>query len=63
MSKNNEEIETEVTYGEYKGSPTIAIHELDENGNRKPYPFTFGVKKARMIIKHIEDIEAFVEDN
>lgn len=54
---------TEVEIGEYKGSPTITIHEVDEEGKRKAYPFTFGVKKAKLIVKHIEDIEAFAEDN
>lgn len=63
MAKDKEEVQTEVTYGEYKGSPTIMIHELDDQGNKKPYPFTFGAKKAKMIVKHIEDIEAFAEDN
>lgn len=63
MAKEKEEVETEVTRGEYKGSPTIMIHELDEHHQRKPYPFTFGVKKAKMIVKHIEEIEAFAEGN
>lgn len=63
MTQKNEEIKTEITHGEYKGSPTIMIHELDDEGNRKPYPFTFGTKKAKMIVKHIEDIEAFAEEN
>lgn len=63
MTKEPVEVKTEITHGEYKGSPTIMIHEVDDQGNKKPYPFTFGVKKAKMIIKHIEDIEAFAEEN
>ena len=54
---------TEIEIGDYKGSSTITIYELDEEGKRKAYPFTFGVKKAKLIIKHIEDIEAFAEGN
>lgn len=63
MSKEKEEVQTEVTYGDYKGSPIITIHELDESGNKKPYPFSFSAKKAGMIVKHIEEIEAFAEEN
>jgi len=62
MSKK-EEIKSEIEIGDYKGNPTIIIHELDKDGKRKPYPFSFGTKKAKLIVKHIEDIEAFSEGN
>lgn len=52
---------TEVDFSEYKGNPTIAIYEVDDKGVRKPYPFSFGVKKAELILKHIEEIKKFVE--
>lgn len=58
-----QELQTEIEIGEFKGNPTITIYELDNDGNRRPYPLTFGTKKAKLIIKHIEDIEAFVEGN
>lgn len=57
----NKEVKSEVEIGEYKGSPTIAIHELDDKGTRKPYPFSFGVKKAKLILAHIKEIEDFVK--
>ena len=56
-------METEIELGEYKGSATITIHELDSDGKRRPYPFSMGLKKARLVIKHIEDIEDFVANN
>lgn len=46
-----------VTYGEYKGHPTITL----PNGSRKG--FTFGVGKARAILAHLEEIRKFVEEN
>lgn len=55
------EIKTEIEIGEYKGSPTLTIHEIDEKGNRKPYPFSFGKKKAKAILEHIEEIKKFAE--
>lgn len=54
---------SEIEFGEFKGSPTVTIHELDDDGKRKPFPFSFGKKKAQLIVKHIEDIEAFAEGN
>lgn len=47
---------------EYKGNATISIIELDEEGNKKPYPFSFGKKKAKLIVKHLEHIKKFVEE-
>ena len=47
------------TTGEYKGNKTITLGR-DENDR---YPFTFGVKKAKMVLEHIEEIKKFVEEN
>lgn len=44
----------EVTYGDYKGNPTITL-PVGQKG------FTFGLTKARAILNHIEEIRAFVE--
>jgi hypothetical protein len=54
-----EEIEKkpEVTIGEYKGSPVISL-PLTADGK---YPFTFGLSKAKIILKYIDDINKFVE--
>ena len=43
-----------VTFGEYKGHPTISIPT--DRGK----PFTFGVAKARAVLQHIEQIRRFV---
>lgn len=65
MSKKEptKDLKTEVEIGEYKGSPTLTIHDLDINGNRKPYPFGFGKKKAQLIIRHLEEIKSFAENS
>lgn len=60
MSKK--EIKSEVEMSEYKGNPMIVIHELDEDGKRKPYPFSFGTKKAKLILKHIKEIQELIND-
>lgn len=48
------------TTGTYKGAPVISLHRGDEDDR---YPFTFGVKKAMLILEHIEEIRAFVRDH
>ncbi len=45
-----------VTIGNYKGHPVISL----PNGDK---PFTFGLAKAKTIVKYIEDIKKFIEDN
>lgn len=52
-----EKKQTEVTFGEYKGSPTITLPTTADGR----YPFSFGVIKAKAILKYIEDIKKFVE--
>jgi hypothetical protein len=42
-----------------KKYPTISLHtSLNDQ-----YGFTFGLTKAKLILKHIKAIEKFVEDN
>ena len=63
MSTKDKELKTEVEVGDNKGSPLITIHDLDDDGKRKQYPvISFGKKKARAIIKHIEDIKRFADE-
>lgn len=59
MSK---EKKTELERGDYKGSPTLIIHELDDQGKRKAYPFSFGKKKAKQIVENYEEIKKFAEE-
>jgi hypothetical protein len=48
---------SEVAESEYKGNPMIVI----KNSAEDKFPFQFGVKKAKLILAHIEDIKKFVE--
>lgn len=45
------------TESEYKGN---AILEL-KNGPDDKYPFSFGLKKAKMIVAHLDEIQQFIE--
>ncbi|HOT97261.1 MAG TPA: hypothetical protein PLG50_16560 [bacterium] len=42
--------------GEFKGNPILTLNP-DER-----FPFSFGLSKARLILAHIEEIKAFVEE-
>jgi hypothetical protein len=48
-----------VEVGEYNGNPVIIIKRSDND----LFPFRFGVKKAQLIIDHLDDIKKFVKDN
>ena len=40
--------------GEYKGNKTITLSEEGSEMSEK-YPFSFGIKKAKLILENIED--------
>ena len=42
----------------YKGNPIICLRENDTDSRR----FQFGVKKAKLILQHVKDIEKFVKE-
>ena len=44
---------------EFKGHPTIILKESEDS----QYGFTFGLSKAKLILAHIEEIQAFVDKN
>ncbi|HIH26374.1 hypothetical protein J4476_00355 [Candidatus Woesearchaeota archaeon] len=46
--------------GEFKGHKTMI---LSEEGTEDKYPFSFGLKKAKLILQHIDEIKKFVEEN
>lgn len=48
-----------VEESEYKGNPMLVL----KNGEEDRYPFQFGLKKAKLVIEHIEDIKKFVAKN
>lgn len=52
-----------VRTAEYKGSPTLSISEIDSSGNEKPYPFSFGKKKAKLILDNLEHIKKFIGED
>lgn len=41
----------------FKGRPTFAINK------NSPYPFSFGIPKAKLILKHVDALRVFVESN
>ncbi|MEI6127281.1 MAG: hypothetical protein WCQ99_12095 [Pseudomonadota bacterium] len=56
MAENGTVNNEEVTYGEYKGNPTITLPA-------GPRGFTFGLSKARAILAYSEEIKAFVKQH
>jgi len=57
MEENDKKLA--VTIGEYKGSPVITL-PLTADGK---FPFTFGLGKARVILKYIDEIKKFVDEH
>ena len=55
MEENEKKME--VTIGEYKGSPVISL-PITPDGK---FPFSFGLGKAKAILKYIDEIRNFVE--
>jgi hypothetical protein len=48
----------DATIGEYKGSPVITL-PLSADGK---FPFTFGLGKAKTILKYLDEIKKFVDE-
>jgi hypothetical protein len=48
-----------VEKSEFKGRPVIKLLRNEED----EYPFTFGLKKAQLILENINEINSFVEEN
>lgn len=46
-----------VEEAEYKGNKMIVLKNTDDDR----FPFQFGLKKAKLVLEHIEDIKKFVE--
>jgi hypothetical protein len=42
---------------EFKGNPMLVLSQ----GPDDRFPFRFGLKKAKLILDHVEEIRAFVE--
>ncbi len=48
---------SEIMEGDYRGNAMLIIRHAPED----KFPFQFGLKKARLILEHVEDIRKFVE--
>ncbi|OGH62162.1 MAG: hypothetical protein A3G34_15625 [Candidatus Lindowbacteria bacterium RIFCSPLOWO2_12_FULL_62_27] len=48
----------EISFDEYKGRAMMVI----SNGPNDRFPFKFGLKKAKMVVEHIEDIKKWVAE-
>jgi hypothetical protein len=46
----------EVLEGDYKGNAMLIIRQAPQD----KFPFQFGLKKAKLILEHLEDIKKFV---
>jgi len=46
---------------EFKGRKVLVLKTGDARDDK--FPFTFGVKKAKMILDNLPEIEKFVEEN
>ena len=47
------------TKDKFKGNPIITLR-WDESSK---FPFSFGIGKAKLILKHIDEIKQFVAEN
>jgi hypothetical protein len=48
---------SEVLEGDYRGSVMLIIRNTPQD----KFPFQFGIKKAKLIVEHIEEIKAFIK--
>ena len=48
---------SETLEGDFKGMAMFIIRQTSED----KFPFQFGIKKAKLILEHLEDIKTFVQ--
>jgi len=46
----------EVLEGDYKGNAMLIIRQTSQD----KFPFQFGLKKAKLILEHVDEIKKFV---
>lgn len=46
-----------VSEQEFKGKPILAFRRTEED----KYPVSFGIRKCKVILEHIDEIQAFYE--
>lgn len=42
----------------FKGNPILCLREFEDDTRR----FQFGIKKAQLIVQHIDDIKKFIKE-
>ena len=47
---------SEILEAEYKGNAMLVIR----NSSTDKFPFQFGLRKAKLIVEHLEDIKQFI---
>lgn len=51
-----------VREGTYKDKPLLQFMDPEQPGTKADFPLlSFGIRKARIILEHIDEIKAFVE--
>lgn len=48
---------SEASESEYKGNPMLVLKNTPDD----KFPFQFGLKKAKSIMAHLDDIKRFIE--
>ena len=48
---------SEASESEFKGNPMLVLKATPDD----KFPFQFGLKKAKLIIAHVDDIKRFIE--
>ena len=48
---------SEASESEYKGNPMLVLKATPDD----KFPFQFGLKKAKLIMAHVDDIKRFIE--
>ena len=50
---------SEVLEGDYQGKAMLIIRQTPND----KFPFQFGLKKAKLILEHVDDIKKFIDNH
>ena len=50
---------SDVSQSEYKGSPMLVLKQSSQD----QFPFQFGLRKAKLVLAHMDDIRRFVKQH
>jgi hypothetical protein len=48
-----------VSIGEFKGKPVLTFKRTEDD----KFPFSIGVRKAQVVLQHVQEIQSFYESN